>query len=136
MSSVPVTRDLSLAPADNVRLVELCGRLDAACIRSNRGWVEVRRRGNRFQIIGLPRAAQRAEAVLRDLYARAQREPVDSERVHIALQELGMEGHDSDAAGGELKVNTARGAVRARGANPAGFNPRHHHMARVHGAIR
>ena len=113
-----MTRDLSLAPADNVRLVELCGPLDAHLhqIESRLG-VEVRRRGNRFQIIGLPGAAQRAEAVIKDLYARAQREPVDSERVHIALQELGMDGNESDAEGGELKVNTARGAVRARGAN-------------------
>ena len=118
MSSVPVTRDLSLAPADNVRLVELCGPLDAHLhqIESRLG-VEVRRRGNRFQIIGLPGAAQRAEAVIKDLYARAQREPVDSERVHIALQELGMEVNDADVGGGELKVNTARGTVRARGAN-------------------
>jgi phosphate starvation-inducible protein PhoH and related proteins len=118
VSSVPVTRDLSLAPADNVRLVELCGPLDAHLhqIESRLG-VEVRRRGNRFQIIGLPGAAQRAEAVIKDLYARAQREPVDSERVHIALQELGMESNDADAGGGELKVNTARGTVRARGAN-------------------
>jgi phosphate starvation-inducible protein PhoH and related proteins len=113
-----VTRDLSLAPADNVRLVELCGPLDAHLhqIESRLG-VEVRRRGNRFQIIGLPGAAQRAEAVIKDLYARAQREPVDSERVHIALQELGMEVNDADVGGGELKVNTARGTVRARGAN-------------------
>ena len=118
MSSVPVTRDLSLAPADNVRLVELCGPLDSHLhqIEARLG-VEVRRRGNRFQIIGLPAAARRAESVLKDLYARAQREPVDSERVHIALQELGMDGNESDAEGGELKVNTARGAVRARGAN-------------------
>ena len=113
-----MTRDLSLAPADNVRLVELCGPLDAHLhqIESRLG-VEVRRRGNRFQIIGLPGAAQRAEAVIKDLYARAQREPVDSERVHIALQELGMEVNDADVGGGELKVNTARGTVRARGAN-------------------
>jgi phosphate starvation-inducible PhoH-like protein len=113
-----VTRDLSLAPADNVRLVELCGPLDAHLhqIESRLG-VEVRRRGNRFQIIGLPGAARRAEAVIKDLYARAQREPVDSERVHIALQELGMEVNDADTGGGELRVNTARGTVRARGAN-------------------
>jgi phosphate starvation-inducible protein PhoH and related proteins len=118
VSSVPVTRDLSLAPADNVRLVELCGPLDSHLhqIEARLG-VEVRRRGNRFQIIGLPVAAQRAESVIKDLYARAQREPVDSERVHIALQELGMDGNESDAGSGELKVNTARGAVRARGAN-------------------
>jgi phosphate starvation-inducible protein PhoH and related proteins len=122
VSSVPTTRDLSFAPADNIRLVELCGPLDAHLhqIEARLG-VEVRRRGNKFQIIGLASATARAEAVLRDLYARAQREPVDPERVHIALQELDMNGTDTDANAGEspdeLKVRTSRGTVRARGAN-------------------
>jgi phosphate starvation-inducible PhoH-like protein len=117
-----MTRDLSLAPADNVRLVELCGPLDAHLhqIEARLG-VEVRRRGNRFQIIGVPNATKRAEAVLKDLYARAQREPVDSERVHIALQEHDMQDETVDPAGGErsdeLKVRTSRGTVRARGSN-------------------
>ncbi len=119
-----MTRDLVFAPADNVRLVELCGPLDEHLhqIESRLG-VEVRRRGNRFQLIGLPAAIQRAETVLQDLYARAQREPVDSERVHIALQALGMDAAADPAAlpapapGDELKVRTSRGAVRARGAN-------------------
>jgi phosphate starvation-inducible protein PhoH and related proteins len=120
VSSVPTTRDLSFAPADNVRLVELCGPLDAHLhqIEARLG-VEVRRRGNKFQTIGLASATARAEAVLRDLYARAQREPVDPERVHIALQELDMNGDDANAGESpdELKVRTSRGAVRARGAN-------------------
>jgi phosphate starvation-inducible PhoH-like protein len=134
-----------LAPLDNVRLVELCGPLDDHLhqIEARLG-VDIRRRGNRFQIIGPPAAAKRAESVLQDLYARAQREPVDSERVHIALQELDMKGGDpaaggpaaGDSAAGadqaraergvpvqsgeaadEIKVRTARGALRARGAN-------------------
>jgi len=120
VSSVSVTRDLLLAPADNVRLVELCGPLDAHLHQiETRLGVEVRRRGNRFQIIGLAAATQRAETVLRDLYARAQREPVDPERVHIALQELDMDanGGEANPDPDELKVRTARGAVRARGAN-------------------
>src|ERR1700743_426764 len=121
MSSVPLTRDLLLAPADNVRLVELCGPLDEhlRLIESRLG-VEVRRRGNRFQLVGLAPAIKRAESVLQGLYSRAQREPVDSERVHIALQELDMDENKGDAAAEpteELKVRTARGAVRARGAN-------------------
>jgi phosphate starvation-inducible PhoH-like protein len=130
VSSVPTTRDLLLAPADNMRLVELCGPLDGHLhqIESRLG-VQVRRRGNRFQIVGPPAAIKRAEAVLLGLYARAEREPVDSERVHIALQELDMEpraAHDPanggdqrnpEAESDEIKVHTARGAVRARGAN-------------------
>ncbi|GAC1307347.1 MAG: PhoH family protein [Steroidobacteraceae bacterium] len=116
-----MTRDLVLAPADNIRLVELCGPLDQHLhqIEARLG-VEVKRRGNRFQIVGMPGAIKRAELVLQDLYTRAQREPVDSERVHIALQELGMDvdsaARAADSAD-ELKVRTARGAVRARGAN-------------------
>jgi phosphate starvation-inducible PhoH-like protein len=124
-----MTRDLVFAPADNVRLVELCGPLDQHLhqIEARLG-VELRRRGNRFQIIGVSAAIKRAETVLQDLYTRARREPVDSERVHIALQELGMEagadeGGETRAvlpaaeSADELKVRTSRGAVRARGAN-------------------
>ena len=121
-----MTRDLVLAPADNIRLVELCGPLDQHLhqIEARLG-VEVRRRGNRFQIIGMPTAIKSAESVLQDLYSRAQREPVDSERVHIALQELGMTATatpgEQPTAGAEptdeLKVRTSRGAVRARGTN-------------------
>jgi phosphate starvation-inducible PhoH-like protein len=123
-----MTRDLVFAPADNIRLVELCGPLDQHLhqIEARLG-VEVKRRGNRFQIIGVPAAIKQAESVLQDLYTRAQREPVDSERVHIALQELGMEasaeagraesGAPAAEPSDELKVRTARGAVRARGAN-------------------
>ncbi len=122
MSSVPATRDLFLDPADNVRLVELCGPLDEHLrLMESRLGVEIRRRGNRFQIVGPTAAAKRAESVLQSLYARAQREPVDAERVHVALQELGMDAGLGDAGGAEapdeLKVRTARGAVRARGAN-------------------
>src|SRR6202171_6366477 len=93
VSSVPMTRDLVLAPADNIRLVELCGPLDQHLhqIEARLG-VEVKRRGNRFQIIVMPAAIKRAETVLQDLYTRAQREPVDSESVHIALQALAMGG--------------------------------------------
>ena len=122
MSTAPATRECFLDPADNIRLVELCGPLDAhlRLIEARLG-VEIRRRGNRFQIIGASVAGRQAEGVLIDLYARAQREPVDQERVHLALQAVGMdeEGADGAAPGApdELKVRTARGAVRARGAN-------------------
>jgi len=121
-----MTRDVLLAPSDNVRLIELCGPLDEHLrqIEARLG-VEVRRRGNRFQIVGLPIDIQRAESVLQSLYARAQREPVDSERVHIALQELDMDNSQADAklddSTDELKVRTARGAVRARGANQTAY---------------
>jgi len=122
VSGAPASRECFLDPADNIRLVELCGPLDAhlRLIEARLG-VEIRRRGNRFQIIGASVAGRQAEGVLVDLYARAQREPVDPERVHLALQAVGMDAGGADAAApgapDELKVRTARGAVRARGAN-------------------
>jgi len=121
-----MTRDVLLAPVDNIRLVELCGPLDEHLhqIEARLG-VEVRRRGNRFQIVGGADAIKRAEAVLLDLYSRAQREPVDSERVHIALQELDMDSSnintDDPQNSDELKVHTSRGSVRARGANQTDY---------------
>jgi phosphate starvation-inducible protein PhoH and related proteins len=119
--AAPASREVLLAPADNVRLVELCGPLDEhlRLIESRLG-VEVRRRGNRFQLVGTLPAIERAETVLQGLYARSQREPVDSERVHIALQELDMNAAGTDSAlspPDELKVRTTRGAIRARGSN-------------------
>src|SRR5580698_7814146 len=100
--TAPVSREVLLAPADNVRLVELCGPLDEHLhlIEARLG-VEVRRRGNRFQLVGSSPAIDRAETVLQGLYARSQREPVDSERVHIALQEL-----DMNAGGAEVSAST------------------------------
>jgi phosphate starvation-inducible PhoH-like protein len=143
-----MTRDLSLAPVDNVRLVELCGPLDEHLHQiETRLDVEIRRRGYRFQIVGLPDATKRAEGLLQDLYARAAREPVDSERVHIALQELDMRGEDpgngadpspsgpaapsgNGEAVDEIKVRTARGTLRARGANQTEYlsNIRNHDL--------
>ena len=86
--------------------------------------VEVKRRGNRFQIIGMAgRASSARKRVLQDLYTRAQREPVDSERVHIALQELGMDGR-ADAAGAgcrpapPMSSKCARRAARSGRAAP------------------
>ncbi|MDE2306157.1 MAG: PhoH family protein, partial [Gammaproteobacteria bacterium] len=122
MSALPGTRELIVEPADNVRLVELCGPLDAhlRAIEQRLG-VEIRRRGNRFQILGEDGECARAAAVLRTLYDRAQREPIDPERVHMALSEHAMEPARPRAGTEhppeELNVRTVRGAVRARGAN-------------------
>jgi len=126
---------MTLAPADNIRLVELCGPLDGHLqLIEARLDVEVRRRGNRFQILGLVAATKRAASVLQSLYLRGQKEPVDLQGVHMALQELDMgENHgEADAASpaDELKVRTTRGAIRARGSNQTEYlnNVRNHDL--------
>jgi len=118
------THEVLLIPADNSRLIELCGPLDAHLkLIETRLGLEIKRRGNSFHLVGLPGVIKRAESVLLNLYARAQREPIDEEAVHMALQELHMQGEaaaDASAetdAKDEMKVRTARGAIRARGIN-------------------
>ena len=120
LNAVTTTRDLVLEPAENARLIELCGPLDEhlRLIESRLG-VEIKRRGNRFRLVGRAPAIQAGANLLGQLYLRSEREPIDSEQVHLALQELGMNDAavpDADRSD-ELKVRTARGALRARGAN-------------------
>jgi len=127
------TRELTLPGGENARLIELCGPLDEhlRLIESRLG-VEIRRRGNRFQLVGPEAGTDAAFAVLSNLYARSAREPVDSESVHLALSEQGMDGasETEESRSDELKVRTARGALRARGANQAEYleNIRRHDL--------
>ena len=116
-----MTRDVLLAPADNVRLVELCGPLDEHLhqIESRLG-VEVRRRGNRFQMIGLAAGdqARRSGAARACMRVRSANRWIRSActlrcKNWIWTATIPKPMRDSD----ELKVRTARGAVRARGAN-------------------
>jgi phosphate starvation-inducible PhoH-like protein len=135
VNTVVASREVILEPSDNGRLVELCGPLDEHLrqIEARLG-VEIRRRGNRFQIIGPTLESGHAQSVLQGLYVRAQREPVDAVRVHVALQEITMLQNLPDAAApeaaDELKVRTSRGAVRARGANQTEYltNVRKHDL--------
>jgi phosphate starvation-inducible protein PhoH and related proteins len=120
LNAQPFTRELMLPGGENARLIELCGPLDEhlRLIESRLG-VDIRRRGNRFQLVGPEDAVERSAGVLSGLYERSEREPIDAETVHLALQEMGMEGAQgqAEARPDETKVRTARGALRARGAN-------------------
>jgi phosphate starvation-inducible PhoH-like protein len=120
LNAPTTTRDLVLEPGENARLIELCGPLDENLrLIETRLGVQIKRRGNRFQVVGPGPATEAAAALLGSLYLRSEREPIDSEQVHLALQELGMEAAVAPdiARADELKVRTARGALRARGAN-------------------
>ncbi|MBS0613992.1 MAG: PhoH family protein [Proteobacteria bacterium] len=132
MNDASTTRELTLPGGENARLIELCGPLDEHLrLIESRLSVEIRRRGNRFQLVGPEAATDAAFAVLSNLYARSAREPVDSESVHLMLSEQGMGGAETaEPAPDEIKVRTARGGLRARGANQAQYleNIRRHDL--------
>ncbi len=110
--------DLSLEPADNQRLVNLCGPVNGNLRQLERRLgVEINNRGNSFNIIGDQRCVQMAAEVLKDLYKATAEEILSASRVHLFLQESGVEALLSQEIqdGEGIKIRMRRGAVRARG---------------------
>jgi phosphate starvation-inducible PhoH-like protein len=108
-------REFELEPADNERLANLCGPLDANLrLIERRLGIELRRRGNAFVALGA--AAGAAESLLRELFGLARTEDIAPETVHLALRD-----HDAPAgetaADDEPALRTLRGTLRPRGAN-------------------
>jgi len=117
----PARIDLVLEPDDGARLANLNGPFDAHLRAIELGLgVEIRNRGNRFRLVGPRDEIERAEDVLRDLFALAETGVVTPETVHLSLIEHGSEqvaaeAGAGDAAEGDISVRTKRGVVRGRG---------------------
>ena len=116
----PESFSLTLEPADNQRLASLCGQFDEHLRQLERRLhVEISNRGNHFQIVGNQQAPQLAADLLLDLYESTREAPLTPERVHLHLQQAGLDLLES--RGSEelqnLVIHARRCAVKARGAN-------------------
>ena len=119
MSIHPETVDLELSPEDNERLANLCGQLDQNLRQIERRLgIEINNRGAVFRLIGDGDAVRAAEQILRSLYRSSETELLTPERVHLHLQESGVDAllRDDDTLP-EVVIKTRRGLVRARGPN-------------------
>jgi phosphate starvation-inducible PhoH-like protein len=113
-----VSLDLALEPADNARLANLSGQFDQNIRHvEQRFGVSIGSRGNRFHVSGPAAEVELAAQVLADLYEVAGTEVISPERVHMAVQEAGMERDRSDARSDAVFVDTPRRRIQARGAN-------------------
>jgi phosphate starvation-inducible protein PhoH and related proteins len=128
LSAHPHTLDIELLPEDNTRLASLCGLLDGHLRQIERRLgVEIANRGRVFRLIGEPLAVAAAEQVLRDLYTAAAVESLTPERVHLHLQESGVETRIEAQSGQgaedlpEVVIKTRGGLVRARGPNQQAY---------------
>ena len=118
MNQHPDTRDFSLEPADNHRLARLSGERDENLRQIERRLgVEINNRGHQFRVIGQGAAVETAVSLLRELYALTAAEDVTPERVHLFLQESGLEEQrDSDLTeGNEVIIRTRKMSIRGRG---------------------
>ena len=130
MNAVQISRDIVLEPADNKRLANLCGQFDENLRHIERRLdVEIASRGNRFRVTGQPGAAQIGSDVLQSLFKMTDNERIDSERVHLLLQEYVMNDDDSTSAQANaeavdveaVSIQTREKLIRPRGTNQVGY---------------
>ncbi len=120
MDPEPSSVSVTLEPADNQRLASLCGQFDEHLRQlENRLHVEISNRGNQFRIAGSDSAPSLAGNVLRDLYAATSEAPLTPERVHLYLQQAGLDALEASSQSDEpeLVIHTRRSLIRARGAH-------------------
>ncbi|MET0118601.1 MAG: PhoH family protein [Sedimenticola sp.] len=121
MSEHPESLDLTLEPEDNHRLANLCGQLDEHLRQIERRLgIEINYRGNHFHLIGEEAPIRAGGEVLRALYAESAEEVLTPERVHLQLQESGIESllrNEAEREVPEVVIKTRRGLIRPRGAN-------------------
>ncbi len=121
MSSPVETRDLALEPVDNARLANFVGPMDENLRHvEQRLGVQVRRRGGQVEVSGPAAAADAAQNVLRKLFDLSAHESLTPDRVHLTLQEAGMESAAPDSVperADDLAIHTQRGGIRGRGPN-------------------
>ena len=115
--------EFTLDPPDAERLANLAGPFDAHLrLIELRLGLEVANRGNIFRVTGSLAAVQRAERVLRDLWAETLETTLDEPAIHLHLTDA-----DSDALVAadiepqEVAIRVKRGTIRGRGANQAKY---------------
>ena len=120
MNATPESVDLVLEPADNARLSNLGGPFDEHLRQiEHRLGVEVNNRGSAFRIIGERESVRAAAEVLKGLYVATATETLTPARVHLFLQESGVEAllEQREAEEVDVTIRTRRGAIQGRGPN-------------------
>ena len=119
MDPEPASYSLTLEPADNQRLASLCGQFDEHLRQLERRLhVEISNRGNRFHIVGADQASHLAGDVLQDLYDATREMPLTPERVHLYLQQAGLDVRGTppdDQESRDLLIRTRRCTIKPRG---------------------
>lgn len=126
----PQTCDFTLDTDDNRRLADVCGQFDENLRRLEESLgVEINNRGKQFQVIGEPVPARKATEVLRRIFAETAKGPVNPDKLHLFIEEVGGAAPTgrtyrvppSVSEGGDVVIHTRRGAVRVRGENQRSY---------------
>ena len=112
--------EFRLEPMDNERLANLCGKFDEHLKQiESRLCVEVCNRGEHFRLIGDSENVRSARKLLTHLYEATNEESLSPERVHLYLQDAGLDSLKQKSTNDEAKgtrIGTRRSMVTCRGA--------------------
>lgn len=107
-----------ITPADNERLANLCGQFDEHLKQiEQRLNVRISNRGEQFEVAGTKSAAVNAQKLIVHLYAATETETLAPERVHLYLQDAGLEHMQENpkpVTSGEI-IKTRRATIQCRG---------------------
>ena len=110
--------DITLEPTDNQRLANLCGAFDQHLRQLERRLgVEINNRGNTFQVLGEEIPVRAAGEVIRQLYDETVNDALTPARVHLFLQEAGIESALDEEQKDQTQIRIRRGLIRGRGRN-------------------
>ena len=120
------TREITLEPADNARLLSLCGPFDDNIKQLERRLgIEINRRDNHFKLTGRPICVTAAADILRSLYVdtapmRGQIQDIEPEQIHLAIKEARVL-ESVPEYGKAVNIKTKRGVIKPRTPNQAQY---------------
>jgi len=124
LKSYPLTENsttlqITLEPADNHRLANLCGQYDENLKQiEKRLGVEIASRGNRFQIMGSCQPVEAASRIIHNLFQTASEETITPQHVHLSLQSSNVNALlEEENPQAPVVIRTRKMVIKARGNN-------------------
>ncbi len=124
------TREIALEPADNRRLLSLCGPMDDNVKQLERRLgIEVKRHDNHFTLVGRTLSVEAAATILRTLYVdtapmRGQIKDIEPDQIHLAIKESRVLEQNAESVpefGKAVNIKTKRGVIKPRTPNQAQY---------------
>ncbi len=118
MNTLLYSEILKLAPEDNHRLFNLCGKLNEHLkLIENRLGVFIKQRGHTFSISGDRYAVKVARDALHNLYQETEKVSIlEPKEVHMYLQSVGNKNQPNQD-NNHMEIRVRKGAITARGEN-------------------
>lgn len=118
MNTLLYSEILTLAPEDNHRLFNLCGKLNEHLkLIEHRLGVMIRQRGHTFSVSGERTAVKHACDTLHNLYSETEKvSTLEPKEIHLYLQTVGKR-HSQDEHKAQMEIRLKKGNITAHGVN-------------------